>query len=110
MPKGDSPLLMTISREAARILRSSTVLEHQYEAMAHTIRGGRLVKGRWAFRVPLQEARDLVSWCIHQADRIRGVDIDAAVVLEGAASDVASAIARPSGASSLDNRSTATSC
>ena len=70
MPKGDSPLLMTISREAARILRSSTVLEHQYEAMAHTIRGGRLVKGRWAFRVPLQEARDLVSWCIHQAERI----------------------------------------
>jgi hypothetical protein len=92
MLKGDVPVLMTISREAARILRRSTVLEHQYEALAHTIRGGRVVKGRWACRLTPLEARDLLSWCIHQADRVRPEDVDTAAVLQGAATDIAAAL------------------
>jgi hypothetical protein len=102
VPKRDTPLLVTISREAARVLRRSTLLVRQYEAIARTIQDGRVVKGRWACRLTSQEARDLRSWCIHQADRVRALEVDTAAVLEGAATDVSAAMVQPSVARSFE--------
>jgi hypothetical protein len=101
MPKREALVLVTISREAARVLRRSTALEHQYGKMARTIRGGRVVSGRWICWLTSQEARDLLSWCIHQADRVRPGDADGAAVLDGAATDIAATVVarRPSRAS-----------
>jgi hypothetical protein len=73
----------------------STLLVRQYEAIARTIQDGRVVKGRWACRLTSQEARDLRSWCIHQADRVRALEVDTAAVLEGAATDVSAAMVQP---------------
>ena len=61
-------MLVTISRDAARVLRVSTSLAYQYSAIAAAIKGGQLSDGRWRFSLTPDDAIHLRAWCEIQAD------------------------------------------
>ena len=85
-------MLVTISRDAARVLRVSMSLARQDRAMAAAIQGGRLSNGRWEFNLTPYQATSLRVWCDVQADALRRSDTARAALFDGVAADLTAAM------------------
>ena len=86
-------MLVTISRDAARVLRVSTSLAYQYSAIAAAIKGGQVSEGRWRFTLTRDDAIHLRAWCKDQADALRRTDAVLATLFDGIAADLTAMIA-----------------
>jgi hypothetical protein len=85
-------MLVTISRDAARLLRTSPSLIRAHLGVATAVRAGALIDGRWQFTLGSRGAGALGAWCLNEADTLRKSSPTIATLLASAAGDIQAAV------------------
>jgi hypothetical protein len=85
-------MLVTISHDAARVLRTSPSLVRTHVGISAAVRVGALIDGHWRFTLSSRHAVVLRAWCLHQADTLRQSSPTTATLLASAAGDIQAAV------------------
>jgi hypothetical protein len=85
-------MLVTISPDAARLLRTSTALIRASSGAAKAVRAGALIDGRWQFTLGSLGAVTLRTWCLNEADTRRTSSPTIATLLASAGADIQAAV------------------
>src|SRR5262245_2574950 len=85
-------MLVGLSHDAARVVRTAASLRRLHPTLADTVRHARLIGGRGELRLTPGEATQLRAWCDTQADTWRYADPSTARLLEDASAAIVAAI------------------
>ena len=81
-------MLVGLSHDAARVVRTAASLRRLHPTLADTVRHARLIGGRCELQLTPGEATQLRAWCDAQADTWRYADPSTARLFEGAAAAI----------------------